>query len=272
MDICITSCFGDGFLGATLDSVFNQTIENYRVVLVVSNVPQGQVETIPGYGNRRVFLQTFEDLLSSSEARNKALDAVMAPYVAFLDGDDLWHPSKLQMQIAVMKEKNYDFVATDFIVSSNPEAELKSLTLKNALAQPSLQLVKSAVPINDICFSSALLRSSVLSKKRFSSIRMRNDQEYWNQLFQAGHIAYVLKQPLTIYRSSLASLSSNKLIAAYYEWVLYRQYLKFPLGKSLSLFAIYFAVKMVTYFKRNRIRELIPLRYSKKKYGTGERQ
>ena len=234
-------------------------------------MPQGQAEIIPGYGNRRVLLQTFEDLLSSSEARNKALDAVMAPYVAFLDGDDLWHPSKLEMQIALIKAKNFDFVATDFIVSYNPEAELKSLTVKNAFAPPSLQLVKSAVPINDICFSSALLRSSVLSKKRFSSIRMRNDQEFWNQLFQAGHIAYVLKQPLTIYRSSVASLSSNKLIAAYYEWVLYRQYLKFSLAKSLGLFAIYFAVKILTYTKHNRIRELIPLRYLKKKNATGER-
>ena len=42
-------------------------------------------------------------------ARNKALELATGEYVAFLDSDDIWMPTKIKRQINLMSETNTPF-------------------------------------------------------------------------------------------------------------------------------------------------------------------
>lgn len=47
-------------------------------------------------------------------SRNNALKRAGGRWIAFLDSDDLWEPTKLERQIAFMVENNYHFSYTDY--------------------------------------------------------------------------------------------------------------------------------------------------------------
>ena len=53
----------------------------------------------------------------ASIARNMAINKARGRYIAFLDGDDLWLPSKLRKQIDFMIKNDYAFTYTNYYVA-----------------------------------------------------------------------------------------------------------------------------------------------------------
>jgi glycosyltransferase involved in cell wall biosynthesis len=94
------------YLRSTLASVFDQTFRDWE--LLIADDGSG--------AEARAYLETLEDpprvrvlWLSHSGrpavARNAALREAKGEYVAFLDSDDIWVPSKLQIQIDSLRSR-----------------------------------------------------------------------------------------------------------------------------------------------------------------------
>ena len=80
----------------------------------------GQIPPI----KRSRFLTSFfggTDFPGALSPRNKALREARGRWIAFLDSDDLWHPEKLERQLAFMKENDYAFTFTDYRIQLNGE-------------------------------------------------------------------------------------------------------------------------------------------------------
>jgi glycosyltransferase involved in cell wall biosynthesis len=102
VDVLIPVRNGARFLPACLDGVFAQTLTP-RAVIVVDD---GSTDATPGilaeYAARRPNLQTIRsDARGVAHARNLALRASRAQFVAFLDSDDVWRADKLAKQMAL---------------------------------------------------------------------------------------------------------------------------------------------------------------------------
>jgi glycosyltransferase involved in cell wall biosynthesis len=59
--------------------------------------------------------------------RNLGLEEARAPLVAFLDVDDLWHPRKLEQQLAFHRERGLDLSVTAYGRFQRAEAPLRAL-------------------------------------------------------------------------------------------------------------------------------------------------
>lgn len=107
---------GERFLRESLESVFAQTFRDYEVICVDDGSTDGSFALLRKYGERvRVVQQTNE---GQSAARNAGVRLARGEYIAFLDQDDRWYPSKLEQQVAVLQAEpdvvlvhcNYDRV------------------------------------------------------------------------------------------------------------------------------------------------------------------
>jgi glycosyltransferase involved in cell wall biosynthesis len=90
------------FLREALDSVFRQTFKDYEIIVVNDGSTDNTAELLMQYGDRiRVVSQENQGI---GRARNRGMDEAVGRYIAFLDHDDLWHPSKLETQVNYMRD------------------------------------------------------------------------------------------------------------------------------------------------------------------------
>lgn len=99
---CIVPVFnGELYLREALESIFQQTYGGRCEVIVVDD---GSTDSTPEV------LRSFGDRLRSvrqpnsgpAAARNRGLALATAPFIAFLDADDLWDPRKSELQMACL--------------------------------------------------------------------------------------------------------------------------------------------------------------------------
>ncbi len=89
------------FLPRTIDSVLSQTFTDFELVLV----DDGSADNVVDWASRQSDLR-FRLVSQANQgiagARNRGIREARGEYIAFLDGDDLWHPQKLEFQVDVL--------------------------------------------------------------------------------------------------------------------------------------------------------------------------
>lgn len=90
-------------LAATLDSVLAQTYENIEVLVVDDGSTDATAGITRAWVRRDARVRLLEQPNGGvASARNHGLAAARGDYVAPIDADDLWHPTKLAKQMCVM--------------------------------------------------------------------------------------------------------------------------------------------------------------------------
>jgi glycosyltransferase involved in cell wall biosynthesis len=103
ISIVIPAYNAERFIGRTLSSALNQTFKDIEVIVVndgSTDRTQSIVEKFAA-NDRRVRLFNTRNR-GVARARNFGIENARGTYVAFLDADDLWHPSKIQLQFEAL--------------------------------------------------------------------------------------------------------------------------------------------------------------------------
>jgi glycosyltransferase involved in cell wall biosynthesis len=89
------------FIGAAVQSVLNQTFQDFEVFVVDDGSTDQTSEIVHAFSSEKV-QYVFQPNRGRSNARNHALGLAQGRYIAFLDSDDLYLPDKLAYQVAYM--------------------------------------------------------------------------------------------------------------------------------------------------------------------------
>ena len=114
------------FIEESIKSVQSQTYTNWELLVVDDCSKDGTVDIVEELmsGDKRIRL--FKNLNNSGAAisRNKALKEAKGRWIAFLDSDDLWEPTKLEKQIGFMEENGYAFTYHEYIEIDEQDKEI----------------------------------------------------------------------------------------------------------------------------------------------------
>ena len=224
------------FVSMTIDSVLNQTYQNWEMIIVDDVSSDNSCETIEAYSKKdsRIKLIRLEINSGPAIARNRALKEAKGRYMAFLDSDDLWHPDKLSKQISFMKEKGIALSYTGYYrIEEESEETIDQIPVPNKVDYS--ELLKQ----NIIGCLTAMYDTQKLGKVYMPTILKRQDFALWLNILKKIPYAYGIDEPLAYYRVRKTSVSSNKLIASKYNWKLYREIEKLPLYKAIYYFGWY---------------------------------
>ena len=99
------------FISETLDSVLSQTFNDYEIIVINDAAPDSEElkKVLENYWEDIVFIDKSRNE-GTSATRNLAAREARGEIIAFLDADDLWHPSYLQEQLNFLKTNGYDMV------------------------------------------------------------------------------------------------------------------------------------------------------------------
>lgn len=99
------------YIGESIKSVQAQTYQEWELIVVDDCSGDGTVEIVLELGKKDERIRLFQNGSNRGAAftRNMALSNAKGKWIAFLDSDDLWEPTKLEKQIQFMEENGYAF-------------------------------------------------------------------------------------------------------------------------------------------------------------------
>ena len=102
------------FIEETINSVLAQTYTNWEMI-IVDDCSKDDTDAVVGrFLDPRIRYLKNEKNSGAAVSRNRALREAKGKWIAFLDSDDLWEPTKLEKQIRFMEAKNCHFSYTNY--------------------------------------------------------------------------------------------------------------------------------------------------------------
>ena len=91
-------------IGRAIETVLAQTWADLEIIVVDDGSTDDTATVVESIGDERLRLIRHERNMGGGAARNSGINASTAPYIAFLDSDDEWLPTKLERQLAVFEQ------------------------------------------------------------------------------------------------------------------------------------------------------------------------
>lgn len=206
------------YVEETIRSVKAQTHRNWEMLIADDCSPDSTREVVSNWAanDPRIRLIQLEKNGGPAAARNGALAQATGRWIAFLDSDDLWLPTKLERSIAAARESGAGLVFTGF-----RRISADSRSVGTYIAVPPRLTYRQLLGNTAIATSTVLL-----DRNQTGDIRMRktyyDDFDCWLQLLKRGVEAVGINEDLMRYRVVQQSVSRNKKRSAMHVWRAYR--------------------------------------------------
>ncbi len=207
VSVVIPAYNAGSLLRDAMESVFRQTFHDWEVVVVDdgSTVP---AELPAGCCGDRVRHHRQANR-GAAAARNLGIREASGEFIAFLDADDIWLPTKLAEQIPLLEgDPGVGLAYTDWAVVSEEGTVIPSFL--SGKPRASGNAFEALVQCGVILTSGTMTRKSCLEAVGgFDETRgVAEDYDLWLRIAYGWKIA-VVEKPLVIKRSRRGSLSSN---------------------------------------------------------------
>jgi len=222
------------YIEETIESVLNQTYQNWELIIIDDYSDDNSRDIIEKYieKNKRIKTIYNEKNMGAAQSRNRGIELSTGKYIAFLDSDDLWLPNKLKKQIKLMQEENILLSYTSYYTINEYSETINIFTATKKVTY--LDMLKTST----IGTSTTIYNTDRLGKVYFENMG-HEDYVMKLQILKQISFAQGLVEPLAKYRIHSQSLSSNKLHAALWQWYIYRKIEQLSLLKSVYYFLHY---------------------------------
>ncbi len=206
------------FIAKSIESVLNQTYQNWELLITDDCSIDNSVEIIASYTNKdsRIRLFPLKSNVGAAAARNVSIKNSMGRYIAFLDSDDTWMPEKLERQIAFMQQKGYAFTCSAYDqMSERGEKQNKIIDVPQNISYH--QYLRNTIIV---CLTVIIDRRQT-GDFTMPIIRSSHDMALWLLIMKRGFKCYGFNEVLATYRLVSASNSSKKIKAVQDVWKVY---------------------------------------------------
>lgn len=225
------------FIRQTINSVLSQTYKNWELIIVDDASSDGTISIINTFlqVQSKITLIENESNQGAAISRNRAIEIAQGDFMAFLDGDDIWKPNKLELQLAFIQKHNLAVCYSSYDLMD----EQGNLLEKTVRALPRLSYTKF-LKSNYIGNLTGIYNAKVLGKIYAPNFRKRQDWLLWlDAVKKSGQPALGIQESLAVYRLRKNSMSSNKFNLVKYNYLVYRKGLKFSFVKSIYAMIIF---------------------------------
>lgn len=207
---------GEQFLRETLNSALAQTYRPIEVIVVDDGSTDHCPEILKEYEGRiKCFRQENSGVAA---ARNRAISEARGEWIAFLDQDDLWDPSKLDSQLCLAQHN-------DSLIHCNA----RRIIGNGAIISPfdSVKSPRSATLANLLVGNPVIMSTSVVRKAAINAVegfdsfnRMgTDDYQLWLRLAAANYRFHYVDLVLASYRHHAHNFSNDPVLM--YEGTIY---------------------------------------------------
>jgi glycosyltransferase involved in cell wall biosynthesis len=190
-------------LQRSLASALGQRGVDVEVIVVDDGSSDGTADAVTGLGDDRVRVVRHDTSRGVSAARNAGIGAAQAPWLAFLDDDDLWSPHKLGAQLEAIGTRSAQggepqWSCTGCVLIDETDRLVGAAGTAGDAIDARRLLVANAVPAGG---SGVVVRADVVRTLGGfdEGLSLYEDWDLWTRLSLRGPAAAV-DRPLVAYR------------------------------------------------------------------------
>jgi glycosyltransferase involved in cell wall biosynthesis len=190
-----------------LQSLIDQGYQNWEAIVVNNFSADNTIEVVESFADIRIRLINFPNKGVIAAARNEGIRNSSGDWIAFLDSDDWWYPSKLAKVLPLLDNKDLIYHQLDVFTPTGKGWR----TLKGRHYQSPIydHLLSKG---NQILNSSALIRKSILDQVGYLSedpnLFAIEDYDLWLKVSKITERFYYFKQSLGAYWVSDSNYSN----------------------------------------------------------------
>jgi glycosyltransferase involved in cell wall biosynthesis len=232
ISVVIPAYNSEPFIADAIESVLAQTVPPDEIIVVDDGSTDRTADVLQRFGSRVHLLQQANK--GPSAARNRGAAAARSAWLAFIDADDTWLPTKLQRQLEIAAAEDVKMVYTDRFNVGNKGAlpDVQSQVQRLYRGDVFLDLLQEG---NHISLSSVLIDTALFQTLGgfAEHIRSGEDWDLWIRLAERHRIG-VVEEPLLRYRfhATMSSGAPRKMRAGRNEVV--ERALATPRGQALG--------------------------------------
>ena len=242
ISVCIACYNHEDYIGAAIESVLNQTFQDFELVICNNGSTDNSLKIIESYKDERIKVESVYPNKQSTWAGNNCIERSKGEYVALLCSDDLWERNKLKKQAEYLD--NNPSCAAVFTRCQPIDAKGEIIKNKNNPYYKQFNIMENRLStgwLRDIwnradhsfCCSSAMIRKTCLDEAGNFDIRLKNiqDMNLWANIL-TNHEVYIIDEKLTCMRyfpsgTNLSAFSFKTLFNILNESIiLYEQFCK----------------------------------------------
>lgn len=218
----------------TLESVVQQDFKDFELIVVDDASTDDTVKvtrSILTHSNINQKIVVLKQNEGVSFARNFGVTLSKGDFVAFLDDDDVWLPSKLSIQHEVLVNEKSDWVFSNYyIIDESYDVIGKRHRAPGYYSYSNFLLRGNPVGMLTVC-----IRRSLLIKYHFEKIK-HEDYDLWLHLAKNNVEGILIDDYLASYMKHKGSISSNKIKSLIWTYQVFRRYEKSRLRCVILMF------------------------------------
>jgi glycosyltransferase involved in cell wall biosynthesis len=186
----------------TINSVLNQTYKDIEIIVINDCSNDDRYDEFEKRTDIKYFKLEKRSGLPAI-ARNFGIKNSTGEWIAFLDDDDTWEPTKIEKQMSLTDK--YSFICTESYYENQLYAKGKYIDvwkLKNPnneyeftfdlLKRHNLIINSSVLVKKDLLYQVGLISES-------NSLRGTEDYDTWLKITKLGYVCYFIDEPLMAY-------------------------------------------------------------------------
>ena len=185
----------ENYIRDSINSVLRQTWSEIEVIVVNDGSTDKTLEIINEFKDKITIVS--QENSGVSAARNNAVKLANGKWIAFLDGDDLWKPEKIEKQLAKTTKTRW----------SHTDSRYFGITTDKPLYRSDLTEMHHGYVFSEIILANFITTSTVLMERTLyleyngmdQSLDALEDWKLWVSIAKKYPISYV-PEPLTDYR------------------------------------------------------------------------
>ena len=229
---------GEKYLNSSIDSILNQTIIDFELIIVANCCNDNSVKIINKYSDHRIKLIE-SNICQLSFNLNLGIQQAKGKYIARIDADDIANPLRLEKQLNIIEIYDYDVVgsAIDYINENDEYLKTISFPENNKKIRRNI-LFKSVIAHPAVIIK----REVLLSVSGYFGGQYAQDYDLWLRLMRNERVRfYNIQEPLIKYRIHENQTKGNKNsygeVAGYFlKEVFYTGKIKYLLGSIFYFF------------------------------------